>query len=88
MKRNKALSDRSVGMAEGSFSLHQRSAQRIFNVVCSSIFGEENGASFFSDFDILWLSRYPWHDGVFLRERGDEEERKKRSYLVTGINDD
>lgn len=88
MKRNKALSDRSMGMAEGDVSLHQRSAQRIFNVVCSSIFGEENGASFFSDFDILWLSRYPWHDGVFLRERGDEEERKKRSYLLTGINDD
>lgn len=80
-------------MAEGGFSLDQRSAQRIFNVVCSSIFGKENGASFFSDFDILWLSRYPWHDGVFLRKRErererDEEERKKRSYLVTGINDD
>lgn len=78
MKRNKALSDRSMGMAEGGFSLHQRSAQRIFNVVCSSIFGEENGASFFSDFDILWLSRYPWHDGVFLRERESEREMKKR----------
>lgn len=37
MKRNKALSDRSMGMAEGGFPLHQRSAQRIFNVVCSSI---------------------------------------------------
>lgn len=66
------------GYGRGGFSLHQRSAQRIFNVVCSSIFGEENGASFFSDFDILWLSRYPWHDGVFLRERESERDEEER----------
>lgn len=77
MKRNKALKRQEYGYGRGGiFPTPTFCAAHFFNVVCSSIFGEENGASFSSDFDILWLSRYPWHDGVFLRERGDEEERK------------